>query len=98
MYRATPTHTYEYKGTAPDNIKVQKERLSILFCANMSGSDKMKPVVIGKFENLVALEPSEPTEESEQEKPDIQADVISKQKAIEYLNILQQYFMTTTAR
>jgi len=45
MYRATLTHTYEYKGTAPDNIKVQKERLSFLFYANMSGSDKMKPVV-----------------------------------------------------
>jgi len=39
------------------------------------------------------LEPSEPTEESEQEQPDIQADLISKQKAIEALNTLQQYFM-----
>jgi len=42
------------------------------------------------------LEPSEPTEESEQEQPDIQADLISKQKAIEALNTLQQYFMNST--
>ena len=47
-------------------------------------------------DDLVALEPSEPTEESEQEQPDIQAHVISKQKAIEYLNSLQQYFMNST--
>lgn len=30
------------------NIKVQKERLSILFCCNMSGTEKLKTLVIGK--------------------------------------------------
>ena len=33
------------------NVKCMKDRLSILFCAIMDRSDKIKPLIIGKSEN-----------------------------------------------
>ncbi len=51
MFKASTTYTYEYKSSATNNIKICKERLSL--CANMTGYHKLKPVVIGNWENLV---------------------------------------------
>ena len=51
FYRALPEKSLQYSGINNDNVKVSKERLSILFCSNWSGNEKLKPVVIGKFKN-----------------------------------------------
>ena len=51
FYKAVPSRTYQYKDKPSDDIKVCEKRLSLLFCCNMSGTDKLKPIVIGNFEN-----------------------------------------------
>ena len=51
FYKAMPNKTLIYKNLPANHVKVNKERLSLLFCANMSGTEKLKPVVIGYFEN-----------------------------------------------
>jgi len=77
-----------------DSNEVEFEQLSSVLATKIVNFDKYAYrncddlIPSGEIysDDLVALEPSEPTEESEQEQPDLQADVISKQKAIEYLN------------
>ena len=51
FYKAMPNKTMFYKNLPANHVKVDKERLSVLFCANMSGTEKLKPIVIGKSEN-----------------------------------------------
>jgi hypothetical protein len=51
FYKAMPNKTMYYKNLACNKVKVVKDRLSILFCSNMDGSEKLKPLVIGKSEN-----------------------------------------------
>jgi hypothetical protein len=51
FYKAMPKKTMFYKNIACNNVKVIKDRLSILFCANMDGSVKLKALVVGKLEN-----------------------------------------------
>jgi hypothetical protein len=36
---------------AANNNKASKERVTLLFCANMDGSEKLKPVFIANAEN-----------------------------------------------
>ncbi len=51
FYKATPEKTLYYKQLPANHVKTEKERLSMLFCANMDGSEKLKPVLIGKAAN-----------------------------------------------
>ena len=51
FYKALPNKTLYYKNLPANSVKVMKERLSVFFCANMDGSEKMRPVVIGSSEN-----------------------------------------------
>ena len=50
FYKAVPNKTMHYKGLACNEVKVSKERLSLLLCTNMDGSEKLKPFLIGQFE------------------------------------------------
>lgn len=50
-FRALPDGTFCFRGEAATGSKKAKERLSILFCANSDGSEKLKPLVIGKSKN-----------------------------------------------
>jgi hypothetical protein len=50
-YKAMPDKTLFYKNLPANHVAVEKERLTLLFCANMSGSEKLKPVLIGKSAN-----------------------------------------------
>jgi hypothetical protein len=46
-----PEKTLFYKDLPANHVKVEKERLSMLFCTNMDGSEKLKPILIGKSKN-----------------------------------------------
>jgi hypothetical protein len=49
FYKALPDKTLHYKGLPCNEVKVHKERLSLLLCVNMDGSEKLKPLIIGKY-------------------------------------------------
>jgi hypothetical protein len=49
-YRALPEHSYMLKNESSKGCKTSKERLTVLCCANMSGS-KEKLLVVGKSKN-----------------------------------------------
>jgi transposase-like protein len=52
FYRCLPNKTYTLKGeNASRNKKESKDRLTVLVAANMSGTDKLKPLIIGKSAN-----------------------------------------------
>ena len=51
FYRAQPAKTMIFKNMDCNNTKQSKERLSLLLTANMDGSDKLKPLVIGMSAN-----------------------------------------------
>jgi len=72
-----------------------RHNISYKKCIGEAGLDD-KDAAAKYSDDLVALEPSEPTDESEQGQPDIRADPISKQKAIEALNTVKKYFMNST--
>jgi len=50
-YKAVPDRTYQYKNKQSNDIKVFKERLSILLCCTMSGTEKLRRIVIGQYKN-----------------------------------------------
>ena len=39
------------KSEAYHKDKISKEHITLLFCANMNGSKKLKPFMIGKLKN-----------------------------------------------
>lgn len=52
FYKCLPNKTYTLKGErASRNHKESKDRLTVLLAANMSGTDKLKPLIIGKSAN-----------------------------------------------
>ena len=51
FYRCLPNRTLTFKGEACHGGKLSKERLTLLLGANMDGSDKLEPLVIGKSAN-----------------------------------------------
>ncbi|XP_071497551.1 tigger transposable element-derived protein 6-like [Diadema antillarum] len=55
FYRMTPDKTLAYKGQECHGAKLSKDRLTVMLCANMDGSEKMKPLVIGKSKNPRSL-------------------------------------------
>ena len=48
FYRILPNRTLAFKGQKCAGGKMSKERISIMFCANMDGSDKVPLLCIGK--------------------------------------------------
>ena len=48
LFRSMPTKSYVEKNDTAHGIKGSKERITVLLCCNMSGTDKCKPMVIGK--------------------------------------------------
>lgn len=51
FYKLTPDKTLKFKGERCKGGKLSKERITILVCANMSGREKRKLLVIGKTKN-----------------------------------------------
>lgn len=49
FYRCLPNKTHTLKGENCVGGKNSKDRLTVLVAANMDGSDKLEPVVIGRF-------------------------------------------------
>ncbi|XP_072172602.1 tigger transposable element-derived protein 4-like [Diadema setosum] len=48
FYRMTPDKTLAFSGTECHGTKQNKDRVNVMLCANMSGTEKLKPLVIGK--------------------------------------------------
>jgi len=51
FFKCMPQKTYGFKGQKCYNGEKSKERLTILFTCNSTGTEKLTPVVIGKSEN-----------------------------------------------
>ena len=51
FFKCTPDKTMQVKGEACNGGKKSKERITMLFCANMNVSEKLKPFLIGKSKN-----------------------------------------------
>jgi hypothetical protein len=43
-----PDKTYTFKGASCQGIKVNKERITVLVCANLDGTEKLPLLVTGK--------------------------------------------------
>jgi hypothetical protein len=48
FYSMLPDKTYTFKGASCRGIKVNKERITVLVCANLDGTEKLPLLVIGK--------------------------------------------------
>ena len=48
FYKALPTKSLVQKGDSSHGSKIPKNRLTILLCSNMSGTEKLIPLMIGK--------------------------------------------------
>jgi hypothetical protein len=46
-YNMLPDKTYTFKGASCKGIKVNKERITVLVCANLDGTEKLPLLVIG---------------------------------------------------
>ena len=51
FYRILPNRTLAFKGQKCAGGKMSKERISIMFCSNMDGSDRVPLLCIGKAKN-----------------------------------------------
>lgn len=51
FYKCEPSKSLHLKGEKCHGGKRSKERITVLLGANMDGSEKLKPLVIGKFKN-----------------------------------------------
>ena len=51
FYRVLPNRTLAFKGQKCSGGKMSKERISVLFCANMDGTDRVPLLCIGKSHN-----------------------------------------------
>lgn len=48
FYKLLPSRTYTFKGQSVVGGKSSKDRVTLMLCSNMSGTDKLKPLIIGK--------------------------------------------------
>ena len=55
FFKAMPSRTYAFVGENVTGGKQSKDRLTVLVCANMDGSERLTPVVIGKVKSPTAL-------------------------------------------
>ena len=51
FFKLLPNKTLKMKGEKCFGGKKSKERISVLLCSNMDGTEMVKPLVIGKFQN-----------------------------------------------
>lgn len=51
FFRLGPNRTLATKSDKAKGIKKDKERITVLLCCNATGTKKIKPFVIGKFQN-----------------------------------------------
>ena len=51
FFKLTPDKTLEFKSVQCQGGKRSKERITVMVCANMSGTDKLPLLVIGKYAN-----------------------------------------------
>ena len=51
FYQCLPNKTLHFRGEKCTGGKRSKNRISVLLCTNKSGTDKLKPLVIGKSKN-----------------------------------------------
>nr|XP_006817586.1 PREDICTED: tigger transposable element-derived protein 4-like [Saccoglossus kowalevskii] len=51
FFRLMPDKTLSFKNDVCSGGRTSKERLTVMLCANMDGSEKLKPLVIGKSKN-----------------------------------------------
>ena len=49
FYKLMPNKTLEFKGNKCFEGKSSKEWITALLCTNSTGTDKLKPLIIGKF-------------------------------------------------
>ncbi|UYV60770.1 TIGD4 [Cordylochernes scorpioides] len=55
FWRLLPDKTLHFKGETCTGGKASKERITILLCCNMDGSEKMQPLVIGKAKQPICF-------------------------------------------
>jgi len=71
FFKLLPEKTLEFKGVDCSGGKRSKERLTVMVCANMSGTEKIPILIIGKsanprcFKNVKTL----PTQYTSNKKP-----------------------------
>jgi hypothetical protein len=51
FYKLTPDKTLKFKGEECKGGKLSKDRITVLLCANLSGNEKRKLLIIGKSQN-----------------------------------------------
>ncbi|XP_060865257.1 tigger transposable element-derived protein 6-like [Metopolophium dirhodum] len=51
FYKCLPDRTLTFKNEKCHGSKNSKERITVVLAANMDGSQKLKPLMIGKFAN-----------------------------------------------
>ncbi|XP_054259576.1 tigger transposable element-derived protein 6-like [Macrosteles quadrilineatus] len=51
FFKCLPDKTLSFKGDKCHGGKSSKDRLTVMLCANCTGTDKLKPLVIGKSKN-----------------------------------------------
>lgn len=51
FYKIMPDKSLHVKRSDCHGTKQSKDRITVMFCANMDGSEKFKMAVIGKFKN-----------------------------------------------
>lgn len=50
-YKLLPSRTYAFRGEQVIGGRSSKDRLTLMLCSNMNGTDKLKPLIIGKTKN-----------------------------------------------
>lgn len=51
FYKALPNKTLALKNETCTGGKLSKQRLTVMVCANMAGTEKMRLLIVGKFKN-----------------------------------------------
>lgn len=51
FFKLLPGRTYAFRGEQVIGGRSSKDRVTLMLCSNMDGSDKLRPVIIGKVKN-----------------------------------------------
>ena len=51
FWKLLPDRTFALKGETCAGVKISRERVTIMLCCNMTGTDKRHPISIGKYAN-----------------------------------------------
>lgn len=55
FFKMLPQQTYAFKGQPCSGNKTSKDRLTLMLCCNMTGSEKLRPLIIGKAKKPAIL-------------------------------------------